>query len=85
MMPDGKVDLLKIDIEGSEKELLGTNLRWLDRVGAIIAELHFGLDGNNELIGILASHGFAYYPPQNRDPGAKHLSDFFLRHDWVFS
>jgi len=34
------IDILKIDIEGSEKEVFETSAPWIDRVGAIIVELH---------------------------------------------
>lgn len=35
-----RVDLLKIDIEGSEYELFGEPAPWLDRVGTLAIELH---------------------------------------------
>lgn len=36
-----KIDLLKIDIEGSEKELFsGNNLSWLQKVDCIVIEVH---------------------------------------------
>jgi FkbM family methyltransferase len=34
------VDLLKVDIEGSEKEVFENSTKWLDRVGVIVIELH---------------------------------------------
>lgn len=41
MFAISKIDLLKIDIEGSEKELFSDNyLRWLPEVNCIIIELH---------------------------------------------
>lgn len=36
----GYIDLLKVDIEGSEKEVFEHSLRWIDRVGVIVIELH---------------------------------------------
>jgi FkbM family methyltransferase len=36
----GHVDLLKIDIEGAEKEVFAEAEKWIDRVGMIIVELH---------------------------------------------
>jgi FkbM family methyltransferase len=37
----GHIDLLKIDIEGAEKELFeDPNLGWLDHVGCLVIELH---------------------------------------------
>lgn len=34
------VDILKIDIEGSEKEVFENSTAWIDRVGVIVIELH---------------------------------------------
>jgi len=34
------VDLLKLDIEGAEKDVFDTCAAWIDRVDAIVAELH---------------------------------------------
>lgn len=34
------IDILKIDIEGSEKEVFETSASWIDKVGTIIVELH---------------------------------------------
>jgi FkbM family methyltransferase len=35
-----QVDLVKIDIEGTERELLSQNNDWLDRVSVIVLEIH---------------------------------------------
>jgi FkbM family methyltransferase len=35
-----RVDILKIDIEGSEREVFGDPSRWIGRVDALIVELH---------------------------------------------
>lgn len=35
-----RIDVLKIDIEGAEKELFEHSAPWIDRVGAIFIELH---------------------------------------------
>ena len=34
------VDILKVDIEGAEKEVFENSLGWIDRVGVIMVELH---------------------------------------------
>jgi FkbM family methyltransferase len=34
------IDVLKIDIEGSEKEVFENSVRWIDKVGMIAVELH---------------------------------------------
>jgi FkbM family methyltransferase len=36
----GKIDLLKIDIEGSEKEVFANSAPWISEVNLIVAELH---------------------------------------------
>lgn len=35
-----QIDILKLDIEGSEKDLFGGDTQWLDRVSTIVIELH---------------------------------------------
>lgn len=35
-----RVDILKLDIEGAEKEVLDASSGWIDKVGLIVAELH---------------------------------------------
>jgi FkbM family methyltransferase len=39
-LPSGRADLLKVDIEGAEKELFSGNPLWISKVGAIVIELH---------------------------------------------
>jgi FkbM family methyltransferase len=34
------IDILKVDIEGAEKELFESSGTWIDRVGAIVVEIH---------------------------------------------
>lgn len=38
--PDGRIDLLKVDIEGAERQVFGDPTGWLDRVRNIVIELH---------------------------------------------
>ena len=38
----GWIDILKIDIEGAEKEIFRADCQWLDQVGILIIELHDG-------------------------------------------
>ena len=40
MAPDGHIDMLKLDIEGSERELFSKNTDWLDHVSVMAIELH---------------------------------------------
>jgi FkbM family methyltransferase len=34
------IDVLKIDIEGAEKEVFETSAKWIEKIGAIMVELH---------------------------------------------
>ena len=38
--PDGRVDLLKMDVEGAEKEVFETSVAWIQNIDAIVIELH---------------------------------------------
>ena len=38
--PGGRADLVKANIEGAERQVVGTEDGWLERVGAIVIELH---------------------------------------------
>jgi FkbM family methyltransferase len=58
----GRIDLLKIDIEGGEQELLGSNFEWLQRVDAIIAEFHPDCVDYPGLVAKLQERGFRYIP-----------------------
>ena len=59
---DGRIDLLKLDIEGGEQELLSSNLEWLQRVDAIIAEFHPDCVDYPGLVAKLQQQGFRYIP-----------------------
>lgn len=54
------IDLLKVDIEGAEAVLFAGDLRWLDRVGMIIAELHPNLIDVEPIVSALRQRGFSY-------------------------
>ena len=54
----GEVDLLKVDMDGGERELFRGHLRWLDRVRSIAIEFH---DTSREDIGfdrLMRVYGF---------------------------
>ncbi len=38
--PQGRVDLLKMDVEGAEKEVFESSAAWIQNIGAIVIELH---------------------------------------------
>jgi hypothetical protein len=59
--PGADIDVLKIDVEGSEASIFGAeDLGWLERVGLIVAELHPNLIPIEPIIRRLAEHGFDY-------------------------
>ena len=54
-----RIDILKIDIEGAEKEVFADNPAWIDRVGSIICELHERLKGGCNRSFYDSTRGFA--------------------------
>ena len=71
-----EIDLLKIDIEGSEEVLFTGDRTWLRRVRAIISEFHPDLVDYPRLIHLLENEGFVFIPA--RSPNGN-VADFFLR------
>ncbi|MBC6490132.1 FkbM family methyltransferase [Flavihumibacter stibioxidans] len=60
------IDLLKIDIEGSEKFLLDSDTSWLFEVKYIVAEIH---EGCEHVIDIIRAHGFQFIRRTGFDSG----------------
>jgi hypothetical protein len=52
----GRLDLLKVDIEGSEQALLCANPSILRRIDALVVELHPGLCDTEAVRTLLAEH-----------------------------
>ncbi len=55
--PTGKIDILKLDIEGAEYEILRPPTTWLASVGCIVIELH-GEAAHRDIPGWLHDAGF---------------------------
>jgi FkbM family methyltransferase len=73
----GRIDLLKLDIEGGEQALLTQgDLTWLDKVDAIIAEFHPEVVDYPRLIAVLVNRGFEYRAAGSAWPGSM---DAFVR------
>jgi FkbM family methyltransferase len=70
-------DLVKLDIEGGEDALLQGDLSWLDRVGAIIAELHPAVVDCQAVADRLSACGLRHLPPSSLWPGSMGM---FVRH-----
>jgi FkbM family methyltransferase len=54
-----RIDILKVDIEGAEKEVFAKDPAWIGRVGSIICELHERLKGGCNRSFYNATSGFA--------------------------
>ena len=60
-----RIDLLKIDIEGSEESLFSKNTEWLEKVNMIVMEIH--ADGYRSVCEtLLRAKGFVIYQPGQR-------------------
>lgn len=57
------IDILKIDIEGAEKELFAENTGWLGRVGTLVIELHdrFKPGCRDSFMAAVSRYGFKGY------------------------
>ena len=75
-LPGGRIDLLKMDIEGGEEALLTGQTDWLSSVGAIIAEFHPDRVDYPGLVESLVASGFRYTAAGSVWPGSM---DFFVR------
>lgn len=80
MTPNGRADLVKIDIEGGEQDIFTNNVEWLNNVGAIIMEFHPDRVDYPALVSIIKESGFEYYPSwRGFWKGGNHA---FIRKDW---
>jgi FkbM family methyltransferase len=79
MTPDGRADLVKMDIEGGEEDLLSGDIAWLSRVRSMIIEFHPGLIDYGRLVGVLQDSGFRYVPAGSAWRGSM---DAFIRDEW---
>ena len=64
----GRVDLLKVDVEGSEMAIMQGLGAYIERVGVIVGELHERLVDQAAFYGFLQAHGFrvvAQWPAHN--------------------
>jgi len=57
------IDVLKIDVEGAEKEVFENSSNWIDRVRIIIAELHDHIKSGCSTAFLHATQGFAFDVP----------------------
>jgi FkbM family methyltransferase len=58
--PTCKIDILKMDIEGSEKEVFETNTEWISRTEKIIVEVHENKRKGATDSVLSALHGFTF-------------------------
>ncbi|MGI9119212.1 MAG: FkbM family methyltransferase [Acidimicrobiales bacterium] len=79
LTPNGKADLVKMDIEGGEEALLLGDVSWLANVGALIVEFHPPLVDKPRLVAVLEGAGFRYIPADSVWPRSM---DSFIRDGW---
>jgi hypothetical protein len=60
---------VKIDIEGSEQQLLERSAEWLESADAIIIEFHPTVVDCRRLVDLLKAQGFRYIPADSIFPG----------------
>jgi FkbM family methyltransferase len=70
------VDMLKVDIEGSEQELFGAGAAWLRKVRSIMVEFHTGLVDKAALVDVIEREGFRFIPVGSVND---HSTDAFIR------
>lgn len=58
--PEGRVDVVKMDIEGGEEELLGRDTDWLGRIKALMVEWHEDRVDSRPLIRNVDAAGFQH-------------------------
>lgn len=66
LLPGGRADVVKVDIEGYEGTLLTSENGWLDRVDCLLIEFHDeplqASGGKGPLIEVLKARGFSHHP-----------------------
>jgi FkbM family methyltransferase len=65
---DRRVDLLKMDVEGFEREVLKTIPEVLDITDALVIEWHKWINGREELDGLIGKHGLKLKKIISEDP-----------------
>jgi len=55
------IDLLKVDIEGYEKELLSKNANWVSKVNNLIIEAHFPIYSEEDIQYLVKKYKFSEY------------------------
>lgn len=71
----GKVDFLKIDIEGSEFDLFKEDTSWLEKTGKIAMEVHLEYGNLNEIIKTLKSYEFIIWLVNKNRKIVSHLKE----------
>lgn len=66
--PGASIDLIKMDIEGSEEALLRGDTSWLQRVRALIVEFHPHLTDPSPLIPVIEASGMKRMSPHTATP-----------------
>ncbi|MFJ3775492.1 FkbM family methyltransferase [Streptomyces sp. NPDC090075] len=73
------VDLLKVDVEGSEAEIFADPHPWLDRVDRIVMEIHDKYIDGDRVRATLRGAGFRRIPPRVPDPAGFNPVELHVR------
>jgi FkbM family methyltransferase len=75
-LDSGRIDLLKIDIEGAERDLFTGDTAWLDRVDAIMMEFHADAAAPEPILACIEGHGLRHIAGNSVQAGT---TDAFVR------
>ena len=73
-----QIDVLKVDIEGAERELFSDCSSWIHAVGTILVECHFDFTAT-DLVGVLEENGAKFEVLRRDVTPAEHLEVAVLR------
>jgi FkbM family methyltransferase len=59
---DARVDVLKVDIEGAEDQIFTGSATWLERVDAVLIEIHPWMVDPDEIVATARRAGFVVHP-----------------------
>ncbi|ONF75007.1 hypothetical protein AVR91_0200345 [Amycolatopsis keratiniphila subsp. keratiniphila] len=74
------VDLLKVDIEGSELDVFADTAPWMNRVDRIVLEIHDKYIDGHRVRNTLRRAGFRQIPPRVPEPAGFNPVELYFKH-----
>ncbi|MGW0914431.1 FkbM family methyltransferase [Streptomyces sp. NPDC002784] len=74
------VDLLKVDIEGSEADVFATVQPWMEQVDRIVLEVHDKYIDGAAVRATLGAAGFRHVPPRVPEPAGFNPVELYVKH-----